>query len=206
MGSATGISYRGKKLLVSTAHQLKGIPEQAVGVVNLDKNTYVSSAGISRYLSTGGPPDNDARDLCVFEFTEQVLQNLNLQRRFFTLNADKLLEDRDEVLGYLAYGCPFGDQNYDLYENNHLGTVIRSMVCDLDQQPADTALGACRTLAPMAFDPNGLSGGPEFAIVLERSELVLKFAGIINRAGGGIIRFIRAKVVQQLLDLSVQAA
>ncbi len=203
IGSATGISYRGNKLLICTAHQLKGIPEQDVGVINLDKNTYTSSAGFSRYHPTGTPADDDARDLCLFEFTEQVLQNMNLQRRFFTLNSNKLLEDGDDVVGYLAYGCPFADQGYDLYENNHIGTVIRSMVCEPDQQPTDVTVGACRTLVPMVFDPNGLSGGPVFATVLRGSELVLKFAGVINRAGGGTIRFIKAPIVKRLIDLSL---
>ncbi len=54
----------------------------------------------------------------------------------------------------------------------------------------------------MDFDPNGLSGGPVFAAVQHGLEVVLKFAGIINRSGNGLIHFIKAKAVQNLLDLS----
>lgn len=56
--------------------------------------------------------------------------------------------------------------------------------------------------AKMDSDPNRLSGGAAFATVLEGEQIVLKFAGIINWAGGGIIHFIKAKTVQRLLDLS----
>jgi len=48
-----------------------------------------------------------------------------------------------------------------------------------------------------------ISGGSVFAPVLEGNAIVLKFAGIINRPGGGIIHFIKAKSVQRLLDQSV---
>ncbi len=204
IGSATGLAYRGRNLLVSTAHQLTGIPENEVGVINVDRNSYISSAGFTGYTSTKGQNDGDGRDLAVFEFTEQAAQMVNLQRRFFALNADKMLDEGDDVVGYLAFGCPFADQNYDVYDNNQLDTVIRSMVCTPGAQLTDVALGSCTTVATMDFDPNGLSGGPVFATIFRRSELTLKFAGVINRAGGGVIHFIKAKEVRKLLDLSFE--
>ncbi|NKJ77813.1 hypothetical protein [Rhizobium leguminosarum] len=201
-GSATGLKYRGKKFLVSTAHQLRDVREEEIGVLFLDENTYISSAGYTRYNASVQPAESDAADLCVFDFTEQAEVKASLGRRFFTLQNEDVLHDEDELLGYHAYGCPFGDQTYDVVDNNHVGTVIRSMTCDLEKAASDPALGSCRLLAKMDFDPNGLSGGAVFATVLEGEEIVLKFAGIINRAGGGIIHFIKAKAVQHLLNLS----
>lgn len=54
----------------------------------------------------------------------------------------------------------------------------------------------------MDFDPNGLSGGPVFATILRNNEVVLKFAGIISRAGGGNIHFVKAMPIKNLLNLS----
>lgn len=76
------------------------------------------------------------------------------------------------------------------------------MVCTPGAQSTDVALGACIPVATTDFDPNGLSGGPVFATVFCRSELKLKFVGVINRAGGGTTRFIKAKEVRKLLNLS----
>lgn len=112
------------------------------------------------------------------------------------------MNDNDNVVGYLAFGCPFVDQKYNVVDENHVGLVIRSMICEPQNQTFDSDLGSCRLLSPMNFDPNGLSGGPVFATALEGHELVLKFAGIINRSGSGLVHFIKAKAVQKLLDLS----
>lgn len=201
-GSATGLLYRGRNFLVCTAHQLRDVREEEIGVLFLDENTYISSAGYTRFKASVQQTGSDEVDLCVFDFTEQVEVKASLGRRFFTLRNNDVLEDADEVLGYHAYGCPFDDQTYDIFDNNHVGTVIRSMTCDPEKAPSDPALGSCRLVGAMDFDPNGLSGGSVFATVLHGDEIVLKFAGIINRAGGGVIHFIKAKSVQRLLDLS----
>ncbi|MGO7117537.1 hypothetical protein [Rhizobium leguminosarum] len=201
-GSATGLNYRGKKFLACTAHQLREVREEEIGVLFLDENTYISSAGYTRFNASVQQTESDAVDLCVFDFTEQTEVKTSLGRRFFTLRSDDVLRDEDEVLGYHAYGCPFGDQTYDVLDNNHVGTVIRSMTCEPEKHIFDQAVGSCRLLSKMDFDPNGLSGGAVFATVLEGEEIALKFAGIINRAGGGIIHFIKAKAVQHLLNLS----
>lgn len=77
IGSATGLAYRGRNLIVSTAHQLEDIPESDVGVIDIDRNTYISSAGFTGYMSTERHNEDDGRDLAVFEFTEQAAQIAN---------------------------------------------------------------------------------------------------------------------------------
>lgn len=202
IGSATGLDYRDTKFLVSTGHQVNGIPEDDVGIIVPVKNNYISSAGYTRYVVRGTLRESDVFDLRAFDFTPQMAEHPDLMQRFFRLRPEDILEDTDNVIALLAYGCPFVDQKYNVVDENRVGTVIRAMTCEPCEQPSDPSLGLCRTLAPMDFDPNGLSGGPVFATVLEGSEVVLKFAGIINRAGNGLIHFIKGKAVQNLLDLS----
>jgi hypothetical protein len=201
-GSATGLNYKGSKFLVCTAHQLRDVCEKEIGVLFLDESIYISSAGYTRFNASVQQTGSDAVDLCLFDFSEQTEEKTALGRRFFTLRSSDVLKDTDEVLGYHAYGCPFDDQTYDILDNNHVGTVIRSMTCDPEKAPCDSALGLCRLVGAMDFDPNGLSGGPVFATTLYGEEIVLKFAGIINRAGGAVIHFIKAKEVLRLMDLS----
>lgn len=204
IGSATGLYYRGTKFLVCTAHQVNDVSGQDVGIIVPVKNNYISSAGYTRFRAPGSPRESDAEDLCAFDFTPQTTENPELAQRFFRLGSDDFLNDEDDVVAYLAYGCPFADQKYNIVDENHVGTVIRSMTCEPQGQPSDPALGLCRLLSPMDFDPNGLSGGPVFATVLQGIEVVLKFAGIINRSGNGLVHFIKAKAVRNLLDLSVE--
>lgn len=204
IGSATGLCYRGANFLVCTAHQLKEVSMQHVGIIVPGENRYISSAGHIGFRAPDGPQPDDAKDLCAFDFTPQMTSNKELVEHFFRLDPDDFMNDEDDVVAYLAYGCPFADQKYNIVDENHVGIVIRSMTCRPEDHPPDPALALCRSLAPMDFNPNGLSGGPVFATVLQGSEVVLKFAGIINRAGSGLIHFIKAKVVQSLLDLSAE--
>jgi hypothetical protein len=201
IGSATGFEYKGEKLLICTEHQLKQALGENVGIIVPEKQVFVSSAGYRQVKYNPALHEGDAFDLRVFDFDEQSRVHPELGRRFFKFSSEQILRDDDRVVGYLAYGCPFSDQNYDVYENNRLDTVIRPMLCREHQSLSDDALGACKTRIPMDFDPNGLSGGPVFALVLRNQEFILKFAGIINRASNSIIHFIKARNVQRLLDM-----
>ena len=202
IGSATGLVYRDVSFLLCTAHQVKDIPEEDIGVILQAESRYISSAGFLRFRDTDVPRQSDAEDLCAFDFTEQANADQQLSQRFFRVRPMDFLSDEDRVVVYLAYGCAFDDQRYNVSDEKHLGTVIRSMACEPQDQPTDPALGVCRLYSQMDFDPNGLSGGPVFATVLQDQEIVLKFAGIINRSGNGLIHFIKAKAVRNLLDLS----
>jgi hypothetical protein len=203
IGSATGLDYYGNKLLVCTAHQLNDVSGQDVGIVIAEQDQYVSSAGYTRFRASDSPRESDAEDLCAFDFTPQTNDNPRIAQRFFRLGSRDFLNDEDNVIAYLAYGCPFADQKYNLVDEKHLGIMIRSMTCEPQGNHSDPALGLCRLLSLMDFDPNGLSGGPVFATVLEGPEIVLRFAGIINRSSNGLVHFIKANVMRNLLDLSV---
>ncbi len=200
IGSATGLHYCGANFLVCTAHQVKDFSAQDVGIIVPEESCYVSSAGFTRFRTADTLLQGDAEDLCAFDFTPQTTANQELVERFFRLRPSDFLRDDEDVVAYLAYGYPFVDQKYDIVDENHLGLVIRSMTCEPQNQPADPALALCRLLSPMDFDPNGLSGGPVFATVLQDHEIVLKFAGVINRSGKGLIHFIKAPAVQKLLN------
>jgi hypothetical protein len=183
-------------------HQAKDVDPVDVGIILPVRSSYISSAGFTCFRDSGRMKESDAQDLCAFHFTEQVEKNPVLEPCFFKFGSDVVLADDDEVVAYLAYGCAFSDQRYDIVEENHLGLVTRSMTCEPGDIPSDPALGQCKLISQVEFDPNGLSGGPVFATVVTGTELALKFAGIINRSGSGTIHFLKAKAVQNLLDLS----
>jgi hypothetical protein len=202
IGSAAGLDYRGAKFLVCTAHQIKDRPHNEIGIISQLRNSYISSAGYTKFSDTGAHRESDDKDLCAFDFTLQTTENKELVHRFFQLSSSDFMSEDDDVIAYLAYGCPFADQKYDIVDENHVGLVIRSMTCEPQKQPSDPAIGLCRLLSPTSFEANGLSGGPVFATVLQGHDVVLKFAGIINRAGNSQIYFIKAKEIKNLLDLA----
>lgn len=199
IGSAAALRYRGQNFVVSTAHQLRNVDERDVGVVIAGENKYVSSAGFVRLEEKSTVRDDDGSDLVAFHFTEQVKVGTVPASHFFNLSADNVLGENSDVVAFLGFGCPFCDQKYHVADANHLGTAVRAITLEPDKDPADRTLGACRLIGEMDFDPNGLSGGPMFAVVMENAKLILKFAGIINRAGGGKVHFIKARMLLRLL-------
>ena len=204
IGSATGLRYGTHNFFVATAHQVEGRPFEDIGImVPGEKGSFITSAGLMRLVPPDLQQDTDAYDLVVLDYTPQSVESPQLDQMFFRLNKETMLDDDDDVIACLAYGCPFIDQKYHIVDDNKLGTVTRSLTCKPSSQPLDLALAQCRTLQPMNFDPNGLSGGPVFASVLQGSEIVVKFAGVINRAGAGKIHYIKARVVAQLLNKAI---
>lgn len=199
IGSATGVEYGGRHFIISTKHQVKGIPYADVGIILPEKPAHISSAGCSVF-SSKEKNESDLDDLIVFDYEDQCRQNPGLVRRFFKLNKHVVLVDSDNIIIYIAYGCPFSDQNYDIYENNRIDMTIRPMICEAETNGSDISVGTCRTHTEMKFDPNGLSGGPVFAVTLTDAGFALKFAGIINRAGNGIIHFIKSLYITSLID------
>lgn len=204
IGSATGLALEGRRVLVATQHQMKGCRPDDIGILRLTKMSYLSSAGVLAIKSRGTSYSNDANDLCAFDYTPAAGDDNELARHFFQLDENSVLREGEKVVGFLAYGCPFDQQVYDIVDRNHVGLVIKSITCQAVKQSSDEKLGSCQSLSDMDFDPNGLSGGPVFATVLLGHEFVLKFAGIINRAGGGFIHFIKAEAVIGLLNLGFE--
>jgi hypothetical protein len=185
-------------------HQIKGLVAEKSGILLPPKGSYLSSAGYF-YLSSSDEANNDDNhDLIAFDFTDQADKIAGLSGRFFQLSADGALEEKEDIVAYLAYGYPSADQRYEVDEN-HLGLVSRSMTCDPVETPSASPLGKCRLASPQEFDMDGLSGGPVFASIASGGDMVVKLAGIINRAGNGTIHFIKAKVVRNLLDRALKS-
>ena len=201
IGSATGIEFGGRRILISTQHQIKDCRPSDIGTLRVTKNSYLSSSGIAFIKASKNSSSKDEFDLCAFDYTPASKEDIALARKFFLLDEDSVLLDGDKPIAFLAYGYPFDHQKYNVCDRNHVGLVSKSITCRPIEGFSDEMLGSCRTLSNMDFDPNGLSGGPIFATILVGDEIVLKFAGIINRAGNGFVHFIKAKAVARLLTL-----
>ncbi|NIK87709.1 hypothetical protein FHS83_001027 [Rhizomicrobium palustre] len=182
---------------------MAGVSIVDVGVLVSETQAFISSAGYT-YCNSPKLADSDYTDLSAFEFTRQADNSSEIERTFFHFDNAAALSDGDDVILYLAFGCAFADQNYDVAEANCVGRAVRALLCDPNGQISDPAVGRCKLLSEMHVDPNGFSGGPVFAIVFD-GHLTLKFAGVINRAGGSFVHFIKAPYVRRLLDFAVSS-
>jgi len=161
-GSATAIRYRGHDLMLITQHQLKGVDESQVAMLTDDGSRIITSSGRRGYNRN---PESDACDVVAFNFTEPVAAFPELKRRFFNLTEIPENFRSDITLAMLLVGFPAASQDYDLYENNRLGFRRLHVPClPHAEQPSDNAILRVKPTQALEVSPDGMSGGPAFAI------------------------------------------
>jgi len=150
--------------------------------------------------------ETDYTQLMAFDFTEPCAEVPTLRSRFFNLLAFPPAVPSNEVIFFLAAGFPSSDQNYRLAEANALDLVKRVVVCRLGaerRQPSDDALLEILPLAPLVFDPDGMSGGSVFVVLAEPDGPAAYFGGLIMRGGRNSLQILKTGYIRRFLDLLV---
>ena len=197
MGSATAVRYRGRFILLTTQHQLKGVDESQVSMMTDDGSLLITSGGRRGYDPSS---ETDAFDIVAFDFTEPCQAHPELKPRFFDLHRRPPDTPNIHVLAMLLAGCPFDDQAYEVHENNHLGLARRHVVCLPDSQPSDEVLLTVRARTPLPVKPDGMSGGSAFVIQLVNDEPHAFFAGLILRGGKETFQILKAPHIVAFLN------
>jgi len=162
-GSATAIRYCGREILLATQHQVSNIDLDRVAMLTDSGSHAITSAGMRAYKPS---PDTDAHDIVAFDFTEPCKTRHELRKRFFNLSDIQPDVPIDKIGAILLSGYPFSDQTYDIEENNHLGLSRRNISCTPHSQPSDNALFAVTPHRTLKFNPDGMSGGSAFSIIM----------------------------------------
>lgn len=197
VGSGTAVRFRGREILLTTKHQLKGIDPQQVAMLT-DDNNIITSGGFRHY---NGKSDSDAYDIVAFDFTAPCADRPELKKRFFDLRGGAPPSSLNvNVLAILLSGFPAVDQDYDVYEKNHIGLARRNITCEPHEQPSDEALLRVRAVQPLEIDPDGMSGGSAFVIQLVDGQPRAYFGGIVVRGGREFFSILKPGFVIAFLD------
>jgi hypothetical protein len=198
VGSATAVRYRGREILLTTQHQLRGIDESQVAMLTDSGGHIITSGGRRGYNLPHA--DTDAYDIVAFDFTEPCKDWPELTKRFFDLTGGSPNVLNVEILAMLLSGYPSSDQAYEIHENNHLGIVRRQIVCMPYSQPSDDALLTVKAVRALDKHPDGMSGGSAFVIQIEHGQPRAYFAGIILRGGEEFFTILKAGYVIAFLN------
>lgn len=197
VGSATAVHFRGRHILLTTQHQLRGVDETRVSMLTDSGSHLITSGGCRRYDPR---PDSDSNDIVAFDFSGPCRDWPELKRRFFPFDRIPPNVTSDHVLGLVLSGYAAGDQAYELYEKNHLGLVRRQVVCQPLRQPGDPVLLTVRPVRPLEASPDGMSGGSAFVIQLEEGRPRAYFAGLILRGGQRAFHILKSGYVRAFLE------
>ena len=191
-GSATAVRYKGRDLLLTTQHQLRGVDETQVAMLTDNGSHIITSGGRRGYTPH---LDTDAFDLIAFDFTAPCGERPDLKSRFFDLHKGPPDVVNTQVLAMLLAGYPFALQLYELEDKNHLGLIRRNVTCLPHSQPSDEATLVVQAVQPLDIDPDGMSGGPAFIIQYESDGPRAYFAGIIVRGGRELFTIVKVGFV-----------
>ncbi len=182
-GSATGLFFDGRAMLVCTMHQLKEFELSDVGLMLPDGSYLVTSSGSRTFRPGDYTKTTDAYDLVAFDFSKPEAEIPSLTRAFFPFEKVPPDTPNSNIVAYIIAGYPSADQKYEIVENNHLGMVRRVVIAEPDGQSADPALLKLKFLRELEFNPDGLSGSPAFVVQRIRNEYRVFLSGIVVRAG-----------------------
>lgn len=206
IGSAIGIYYRKKYLLLCTRHQLKvldGRSYENVGLLDKDGHSFCSAGGIRHYVSSMN--EVDLHDLVVFDFTEPCKHRPHMQSGFFNLGCIPKVTTSDKIIGFIAAGYPSSNQDVNLTEEERKLRLRRAQViCELapysEQPKEDPTLLRLSPLDPLHFNPDGMSGGTVFVMQFLNDKPHAFLAGIIVRAGSNSLYIVKTGFIQKFID------
>lgn len=203
LGSATPLLYRGHWFVLCTGHQIKDVCPEDISMLTEDGELAVTSSGYTAPKIGPEGTQHDLEDIVIFNFTGACEDHPTLKSRFFKL--DKFPPDctSDAVMAVLNYGYPSADQLYEIPDKNHIGSRRRATTLKVHQQPLDETLLHLKPMKELTFDPDGLSGGPNFAIQKPGGDFCAYFAGITVRAGINDLYMVKSGFIKGLLDKTI---
>ena len=203
LGSATPLIYRGHYLVLCTGHQIRGLAPENIALLTEDGAFAVTSSGYS--VPRIGPEgmQHDLQDIVVFNFNDACEEHPALQQRFFKVTKFPPDSMIDTVVALLNYGYPSKDQLYELYDKNHIGSRRRGTTLQAHSQTQDQTLLHLKPLKEFTFNPDGLSGGPNFVIQRAGKDSTAYFAGITVRAGKNDLYMVKSGFIKSLLDAAI---
>lgn len=206
MGSSIAVKHKGRYFLLCCRHQLTntlaGRSFEDVGLLDVDGHSLCSAGGI-RFFD--GLNDSDLHDLVVFDFTEPCKKRPKMQERFFNLEGLPPAVASHKVVTFVVSGFPFKDQKYEITEETRsIGFAKRIELCGLapeNEQPKDTTMLRVKPLNPFDFDPDGMSGGAAFTILLDGTTPRAYLAGMLLRAGRDDVYLLKIGNILDVLDV-----
>lgn len=203
LGSATPLIYRGHYLVLCTSHQIRNSAPEDISMVTEDGEFAVTSSGYSAPRVGPQGMQHDLQDIVVFNFNDACTAHPALRQRFFKIAEFPPDCMSESVVAVLNYGYPSKDQLYELYDSNHIGSRRRGTTLKVHSQPQDETLLHLKPLEEFAFDPDGLSGGPNFVIQRTKEHFTAFFAGVTVRAGKDDLYMVKSGYIKTLLDAAI---
>lgn len=199
-GSAIGLIHNGRPMLVCSRHQTKDVDPRDVGIILPDGKYMISSSGFRSCIDSDDTRFSDAYDIAAFRFIEPANEYPEISRGFFRFDQIPPDTTNESIVAFVVSGYPSGDISYEVEERKHIGFVRRVRLAIPDSQPTDSALLKLKFLQELDFDPDGLSGGPAFVVIMIDGDFHAFLGGMILRAGRTHLYVLKSGYIWMFLE------
>lgn len=204
-GSATLLKYKGRYFMVCTRHQLKqdeNFADVCLMIPYEGGRTECITSGGARWID--GLNDGDHEQIVIFDFTQPCTDKPELKPMFFDFRRQHPDIRADKIVAFISFGYPTDHTKVD-YENGQIRQAKMRVLSSLATPGTDDALHILDTIEPLDFDPDGMSGGPTFCLVMDGPEgFSVHLAGITVRGGKNTLMVIKAGAVQAMLNIVIR--
>lgn len=218
IGSCSLLEYSGRKWAIATLHQIRNAPgllsaftseeikrvASRICIIPPQKTDVALNGEACHFFEDlGKTKEYDSFDLIAFDLTTQADEHPEISSYFFRLDREAIVTTQDQVDHYLLFGCPYSNQQDDRCneEFRRLRMSVQCVAGTPENTLTSDALGRATAKHFSVLNPDGMSGGPCFAICENGSgDLTIKFSGVINRAGNGTFHFINAVYVLAFIE------
>lgn len=208
-GSSSMLKYNGRFLCVCTKHQLRDVPIDSICLRTAIDSKFISANGYVFANPLNALPELHRHDLCFFDFSKAVESGDIPASRFYSLDAeDSTIRESDGISLVVLSGFPYKDDKIDYTLDEHSDAEFRLdsihgkkriLICKLKSSQSDAETFVLDRVGDRVADPDGMSGGPAFALQSEYGGFSLRFSGIIISGGNEIMRVLRAKYVMSFI-------
>ncbi len=205
-GSCSLVQYRGRYFCVATRHQISGLEVEGIAILADGVNRYLTSGGFSTLGDSDKLKESDQYDLVILDYSKPVASGKIDENKFHAIGTE-YLRDNEEVVCMILYGYASSDQRFDTIDDrdfgerlSHLHLAKREILCNYFGDSYESSVFKLRSVEKLSCDFNGISGAPVFAISGPPGDFCAKFAGLVVRAGNGVIHCIKHTAITRLLD------
>ncbi len=198
-GSGTAIKYGDRHFVFCCGHQIDTVSPDNVAIYIKSENSTATASLLLRPNITADNSDTDWIDVRALEYIVKNYKIPNLSREFFSVDTD-VSWPASSTGRFLLFGYPTERQDVD-YEEPHIRAHVVEVGAIYDGPSNSPHVHRVKMDRKIAFQADGMSGGPVFYLGRAAGSFFVGFAGIIIRgsATSEIIHFVDASFVGQMV-------
>lgn len=175
---------------IVSRHQIVDQDPQTLAIQGVKEGNFVTSSGLTIIHRNKDKIDDDQYDFALLRFSEPVAAMAIDRTIFCNIQSLGIWDGEERPVCFFAVGFPYEDQEYTIPDNYHETNRVdhvqlrkRVALFEYSGESVDESLFRFSRIGAEAFNSDGMSGGPLFAVLENYGNYSVRFAGLVLRGG-----------------------